>query len=91
MFTYTMGLLEQRLSEDDIELVKQHRLLKKRLRSLCDELVVKRESSAIKIQETARSYHQSVHDTMVSSSCTVNDYCIVCKLRYRKNKNLRKK
>ena len=27
----------QYLSEDDIELVKQHRLLKKRLRSLCDE------------------------------------------------------
>lgn len=66
------------MSEGDIEFVKQHRLLKKRIRSLCDELVVKRESSAIKIQETARSYHQSVHEVMVSSSCTVNDYCIMC-------------
>lgn len=59
-------ILEQCLSEDDIELVKQHRLLKKRLRSLCDELVAKRESSALKIQEAASSYHQSVHETMVS-------------------------
>ena len=56
----------QCLSEDDIELVKQHRLIKKRLRSLCDELVAKRESLAVKTQETARSYQQSVHEAMVN-------------------------
>lgn len=66
MDIYYLGFSVQSLSEDDIELVKQHRLLKKRLRSLCDEVVVKRESSAIKIQESARGYHQSVHEAMVS-------------------------
>ena len=79
----------QYLSEDDIELVKQHRLLKKRLRSLCDELVVKRESLAVKIQETARSYQQSVHEAMVNSTIKYL-HCIVCSLAAEKTETGRK-
>ena len=56
------------LSEEDSELLEQHRSLKKRLHSLCDEVSTKRNCSAAKIQETARSSYQTTQETLVRVS-----------------------